>query len=273
VQIAYLSADNILRRLPSIINPEQRLTVDVQVYCHDIMANSISRLWQLCASFDPKRPCPIEVADIFGEAWRIIDQVDLLRQIYKHAPEPVGPKTTEFLQYAEGARDMRNTLDHIVQRVPNIARRTGASESLFGSISYVRCPSMILERAVPGQIIECELVKIVRGTIPGYKGEAESSFSTDKITSTISNLNIFAAGKLVPLDRLFDLHSEILIAFSEDIYRQISDELPILSAETGYSEMELGSPTPTMLSAGLKLSVPFGPLDAQPLSGDNRNDV
>lgn len=260
MKIAYLPPDDILRRLPSIMDPAQRLTVDVMVYCHDIMVASIENLWRSCASFDPGQAHPIQVAGIFSEAWRIVDQVDLLRQVYSAAPGPKGPKTSEFLEQAAKARTMRNMLDHIVQRIPNIARKTGTSEALFGVVSFIRCSAATLNTASVGQVIECEMVAVARGTVPSYKGSASTNFSTDKVTTPISNLMISAGEQSVPLDRLCELHTEMMLLDSEHFAAQIAARIPSLVAETGHSEAELTAATPTIVTAGVKLAFPFGPL-------------
>ncbi|QJU57402.1 hypothetical protein HL653_05995 [Sphingomonas sp. AP4-R1] len=196
-------------------------------------------------------------AMIFADAWSIVDQVDLVRHAMAAMPGPDSPATAAFLELATQARLMRTAMDHISQRIPAIANRSGASEALFGSLMFVRCDEDQFTTIEPGDDLECELVILARGTVPGFE-VAPPAVDEQAIDSAISNLWLGVAGSSVPLDLACAQFSQILKALSKNVRASIDAEVAEAVTKSGASEEELRAPAPVIVAAGAPFKVVFG---------------
>jgi hypothetical protein len=254
--IRQLPTDDILRRLPAIMETKQRLRIDVHVHCHDIMIHALGRLRALCMAVDPQNVSPSMAAMIFADAWSIVEQVDLVRHAMAAMPGTDTPSTTAFLEHAAQARLMRTAIDHISQRIPNIANRSGSSEALFGALTFVRCDEEQFETIEAGQDLECEMVVLARGTVPGF--EASSPTIDEKaIDSSISNLRLSAAGSSVPLDLACAELTQILKALSTNVRSSIDAEVAEAVAKSSALEHDLRAPAPVIVAASAPFKVMY----------------
>jgi hypothetical protein len=264
--IRQLPATDILRRLPAIMETKHRLRIDVHVHCHDIMVHALGHLRALCMAVDPDDVSPPMAAMIFADAWSIVDQVDLVRQAMAAMPGPEAQKSASFLEQAAQARLMRNAMDHLSQRIPTIANRSGASEALFGSLSFVRCDEEQLALTKPGQDVACELVVLARGAASGFEVAALPALAPQDIHRSISNLRLSAAGASLSLDVVCADFTEILTALSESVNASIHAEIAQLADESGLPENDLRAPAPVIVGVSRSFTTVFRPVrDAEEL--------
>ena len=256
MMIRQLPADDILRRLPAIMETKQRLRIDVHVHCHDIMIHALGRLRALCMAVDTQDVSPSMAAMIFADAWSIVEQVDLVRHAMAAMPGPETLATAAFLEHAAQARLMRTAMDHIRQRIPAIANRNGASEALFGSLTFVRCDEEQFETIEAGQDLECELVILARGTVPGFE-VSPPAVDEQATESSISNLRLGVAGASVPLDLACAQLTQILKALSTSVRASIDAEVAEVVTSGGASELELRAPAPVIVAASAPFKVAF----------------
>lgn len=257
--IRQLSDGDILRRLPAIMETKHRLRIDVLVHCHDIMVHALGHLRALCMVVDPDDVSPSMAAMIFADAWSIVDQVDLVRQAIAAIPSPQTQRSAAFLDHAAQARLMRNAMDHLSQRIPNIANRSGLSEALFGSISFVRCDDEQLALAGPGEDVECCLVILARGTVSGFEAAAAQAVGPQDIDRTVSNVRLNVAGASLPLDVACADLTAILTALSGSVSASIGAEIAQLAVVSGVPESDLRTPAPVIVGVSMKFTTAFRP--------------
>lgn len=231
------------------------------LFCHDLMAVALDRLRHLCEQLEPERFSVELIAAIFGDAWTIVDQVNTVRQIFRGAGDEVGPVTRAFLRDAEGARQMRNVMDHIVQNIPNRSKAKGAAESLFGALMFARCPADRLRLVAVGEMIEGEVIIVARGTVPGREGEASAQFRTHDVNKPISNLSLQAFGQSLDLDLACERLGDILRGRSEDLERDIRQQAMTIAEDLKVSIDKVLAPTPTVIVQGARLNFPYGSED------------
>lgn len=250
--IRQIPADDMLRRLPAIMEAKQRLRIDVHVHCHDIMVHALGRLRALCMAVDPEDVSPSMAAMIFADAWSIVDQVDQVRQVMGAMPGPESPATAGFLEIAAQARIMRNSMDQIGQRIPAIANRGGSSEALFGSLTFVRCDAEQFETVLPGDDLECEVVVLARGTGPGFEAVTSPALTAEEIDGAVSNLRLSAAGSSIPLNLTCAYLTEILKALSKTLRTSIEAEVAQLPEKNSVTERKLRAPAPLIVGASTR---------------------
>jgi hypothetical protein len=257
--IRQLPATDMLRRLPAIMETKHRLRIDVLVHCHDIMVHALGHLRALCMAVDPDEVSPPMAAMIFADAWSIVDQVDLVRQAMAAIPSLETQRSAAFLDHAAQARLMRNAMDHLSQRIPNIANRNGVSEALFGSLSFVRCDDEQLALALPGEEVECCLVILARGTASGFDAAAAQAAGPRDIDSTVSNVRLGVAGASLALDVACADLTAILTSLSDSVSASIDAEIAQLEAESGVSESDLRTPAPVIVGVSTRFMTAFRP--------------
>ena len=259
IKICSMAPDSILRRMPALVGPSIRLRADLQLHCHDVMVNALNRLRMMCMLVNSSKLAPGDLATMFADAWSIVDQVDLVRQVLKTIPGPNAPVTTAFLEEAEAARKMRNSMDHISQRIPNIAAKKGACGPMFGNLSFVKCKPEVLKIAEIGEKIQCEFINIARGTVPGLKIETSGTFSTYDVNEPISNIRLQTEGHSIRLDWMCVQLTDILYGLEEGFNESLKKSISEMVQETGLTAQQVGMPTPITMLNNIAIFIPYGP--------------
>lgn len=134
--------NSFLRRIPDIMQPEQKMRIDYLVYCCDVIYHSYHSIVNLALLVhDDLSLISREMqTNFFVPAWSIVDNIHAARQIIRSLapPEGVGPGVTrEFLEDSDIARKMRNEMDHLSGNIPKIYNKKGNKSPLFGAVCYV----------------------------------------------------------------------------------------------------------------------------------------
>ena len=137
-----LPAGAFIRALPFIVNGTERLRSDASVMCADIVGSAYIQLVELVlrtnAETSLKADPESDHVDVgmFQHAWSIIDQLYALRLLLRSLGL-AGPEIDAFLSATQSVHVLRNRMDHLDQRIPNIAASNAKSVGLFGSLSYL----------------------------------------------------------------------------------------------------------------------------------------
>jgi hypothetical protein len=115
--------------------------MDALVVCADILAAAYAQLielalrskWQESQS-DELRAHHIDIA-MFQHAWSMVDQIYSLRLLLRSLGF-TGEDVDAFMTATEPAYILRNRMDHLDTRIPNIAASKSQTRALFGSLSY-----------------------------------------------------------------------------------------------------------------------------------------
>ena len=131
--------ESVLRKLPTVLNEEQRLRLEALVYSTDIITVSFSTLRAIAAKYAEKfADAPDEDRmSMFLHAWSLIDQFHACRQIIKVLSQGnMGPNQTKFYNESEASHGLRNRMDHLSQNIPNLSRKKGLRFPVYGSLSW-----------------------------------------------------------------------------------------------------------------------------------------
>lgn len=247
-----LGSDDMLRRLPSVVDPLTRLRLDTHVYCHDVILVNLDRLIASCERVDTEVVDSLLVANLFSSAWSIIDQLDIARQVLQADSGERGPLTKELLQEARYGRTMRNHMDHISGRMPTLIAKKGVAEPLFGTLSFVRCSENELASRQSGKYYHYNVIVIAHGTIAGMHGSSGFDFDSTKIDAPISNIRLSSQGASVRLDSVCELYTSIINGLSESVTTSINGQLGNWMEQFGVTEAEALSATPTTITAEIE---------------------
>lgn len=130
-----------IRALPFAVDEAQRFRVDAMVMSADIVASAYTQMVELAfrskweeTQNEEQRSRHLDIA-MFQHAWSIVDQIYSLRQLFRTLALS-GDDVDAFMSATGCAHVLRNRMDHLDQRIPNIAASKTNSRSLFGSLSY-----------------------------------------------------------------------------------------------------------------------------------------
>jgi hypothetical protein len=128
-----------LRNLPGALDPEQRITLNAFVFACDVITYDFTTIRRITTEYGSKIGS-ISLLDrvaLFSHAWSIVDQIHIIRQLFKRIfSEGFGEKTSAFYNAHESATKLRNYMDHLNVNIKNIAEAKKHRPPIYGIISY-----------------------------------------------------------------------------------------------------------------------------------------
>ncbi len=134
-----LPTDSPFRRLPDFVDRADLFLIQTLVFASDVMTVALQRLDNTAALFDVASGDPIGRASILSDAWTIVDQVHVARQLLRiwFAQEP-DADIKAYIDKYEVAYALRNKMDHLSTNLPNLANAKNMPSPLLGSVSFFR---------------------------------------------------------------------------------------------------------------------------------------
>lgn len=231
-----ISQTSILRRLPQTFNAEQRLALDALVFSADTVAHSIASLQELAAAHGSaivQAPSRVRVA-MFQAAWSIVDHLHVARQLLKKLVSgEYGPELGAFDALGEIATLMRNCMDHLHQKIPNLARAKGVRAPVLGSLGYVLLEREDIEIADDGKrIVGAKSIIMTTGAmLPGQSMPGVNPAGRD-LTPPADLFQLSAGDQSLELSEAARRLSGVM-AFLE---AQCEEQIPKAAAEAAASD-------------------------------------
>lgn len=129
------------RKIPAVIDFEQKLRFSSFTYSSDIIRSSWCTMRDLAAQIGEKLDAMPAWArtTLLSSAWTIVDHLNNIRQLINNFysnDDDIGPISTQLIEGLESVRILRNKMDHLNQNIPNIAKQKGSASAVFGALSY-----------------------------------------------------------------------------------------------------------------------------------------
>ncbi len=137
---AIVSEKSYLRRLPIVLDETDRMRIDAIVFSCDVIEEAHHTLIQTAeeVGHDIEKLNKKNTMRAISRCWTIIDQLYAIRQtIQSMSKEQGDPLTQEFMRLSVNAKLLRNRMDHLAQNIKNISKKTGRTQPIFGTLSYV----------------------------------------------------------------------------------------------------------------------------------------
>ena len=252
-----LPDDHFFRRLPAIIKPDQSIRLQTIIYASDLMELALARLNELGVRFDINNATAFDKLALFSEAWAIVDQVHVVRQLLTAlTKDHPGPDTKGWLDNFEVATHLRNKMDHLNQNIGNLVKAGGGSSPLFGFVSFFRpIPERWADGLTKGEI-RGALITVSAGPLPG-EARASLMFDDINIRLPLGGLKLEAFGLVLQLENAVERLRPILIRIAEDLERQIEAQIGGMMEQTGKTREELLQPVGGG-TGGVMISVDMG---------------
>jgi hypothetical protein len=227
-----------IRALPFVVDETQRFRIDAMVMCAEIIASAYVQMIELALRSkweemqnDGMRSGHLDIA-MFQHAWSMVDQIYSLRQLLGSLAFN-GADVDAFMSATEMAYLLRNRMDHINQRIPNIAASKDGSRSLFGGLSY-----FLLGAAVGTP--EVDVFAVTQYADPVRPNEQVASIQIPgELRMPIGNFVLTAAGEELDLDAAILTLGPVMTQTNEGFEKSIRAQAAEKTAEHGLEQRTL----------------------------------
>jgi hypothetical protein len=233
-----LPGRSFIRALPFVVDETQRFRMDALVVCADILAAAYTQLielalrskWQESQS-DSLRAHHIDIA-MFQHAWSMVDQIYSLRLLLRSLGF-TGEDVDAFMTATAPAYILRNRMDHLDARIPNIVASKSQTRALFGSLSY-----FVLGAAVGSP--EVAVFLAVQQAEPVRPGEQVAAARIPAETRMpIGNFTLYADNQELDLDAAILTLGPVMTRTNEGFEKNIKVQVAEKATEHGIEESKL----------------------------------
>lgn len=242
-----ISADSVLRRIPFVADAQDRVAFETLVFATDLLFSAEVRLLAAAAVVvnatgdTISRPTR---ALILSDAWTMVDQIHVVRQLFRRWGEAFGVDALEWVDRTSAAHVMRNGMDHIGTNLKNIADRNSKAAPLFGGLSV-----QLTEPLGPNGAKRFRMLTLLSGRVGETTTAASASVDRDeKGESTTIYLEAFGES-LILTDATAELR-QILISIEEQVSATLAKWLLSVPPE------EAGAPV-ALEAASLDVAIRF----------------
>jgi hypothetical protein len=152
-------------------------------------------------------------AEIFLEAWSLVDIVNRLRVLIQHTPGlKRTPAIVSFLKQTEEVLGLRNFIQHLDTGAPEVAK-TGFP--IWGSLSWVWGTVEEVERG------EFAIMLLIPGRLARSEGHPMVNPVGKKISPPVDMITLTAAGETVNLSRIRDALCQFRGRFDKAVKRAL----------------------------------------------------
>lgn len=232
-----LPADSFIRALPFVVDEIQRFRIDALVVCADILSAAYAQLIELAlrSQLDEAqgedRAHHLDIA-MFQHAWSMVDQIYSVRLLLRSL-QFTGEDVDAFMATTEVAYVLRNRMDHLDARIPNIAASKSPNRSLFGSISYF----------VLGAVVGSPEVDVYLAVQQAEPVRPEEQIMAARMPAEmrmpIGNFSLHAAGEELDLDNVILTLGPVMVRTNEGFDKSIRAQAAEKAAEHGIEESKI----------------------------------
>lgn len=261
-----VSENSFLRRLPNILEAEQRMRLDALVFSADMLQHAWITLVQVATSLGSGREGAIrrERALLFAAAWSIVDHLNAARQLLQSLPHEgeEGPRWKALMQALEPARKLRNQMDHLTQKIGNLAKQKGRRSAIFGTLSYFLAGDMALANG--------HAILIQSGLVHGQETWNVVNPAGRTIAPPADLFTLSAFGENFELGPPIAALADWLATTSKSIESQAGNAVKALAAQTGHSTEQLLAHSGAGYFLALAINFDAGEVNRSP-DGPSRN--
>lgn len=245
---ADIGDDAFIRSLPLSIMERERFAIDAIVLCSDIICAAYCQIIHRAADeivrtdTDSGEPKGFVDVTFTQHAWSIVDQCYAIRNLVQ-ALGVQGKHVDAFFSATEVVPEFRNRMDHLHQRIPNIANAKPGERNLFGSVSYIA-------KVKPYTGKGDKFFLVVHHPEPFRPNEeAGRTHFPDEIYFPIGNVTLSALGKNFLIDKVILGVRQFMVEFNREYESLMHRTLEEFAAEKGVSVEKLKE----HLGGGLRL--------------------
>ncbi|WP_063994302.1 hypothetical protein [Bradyrhizobium sp.] len=162
-----LPPDSFLKQVPHALESRARLILEAAGWAIDSILIAFSDLESVALATPIDQPSTELEHRLFVHCWSIVDQCHMLRSVLQRLPV-VHPEIAHFVQQTEGYTFVRNSMDHLAEKLDNLVRAKVTKPPIFGVASWIRVDP---ENIVGGKVVGFTSWNVSSGTVlatPGW---------------------------------------------------------------------------------------------------------
>ncbi len=176
---------------------------------------------------------------MFSDAWTIVDQVHVSRQVLLHLTgQNCKSDTQAFIDDFVTAQTMRNKMDHLNQNLPNRAKANGRTNALFGLLTFFKPYADRWEQGVKAGEVRGDLLVISAGSMP-QEMVGSVAFDGLDIHLPICSFKLEAFDQSLLVERAVIQLRALLRRLSDDSESKFRAKVDTIVATTGLAHDEL----------------------------------
>jgi hypothetical protein len=227
------------------------------------MEIALGRLYTVGLGFDANNDA--QRFAIFSDAWTIVDQVHVVRQVLLTLTGDDRKSDTQaFIDDFAAAHTMRNKMDHLNQNLPNRAKATGRTNALFGMLTFFRPYADHWEEGLRDGEVRGDLFFVSAGSTPRDM-VGSVVFQDLDIHLPICSFKLEAFDLSLFIERAVLQLRSLLKRMSDDIKSKVEAKVDELAATAGTTREELMRPASGhfvfQMDFGLHVEQPDAPFD------------
>lgn len=206
--------------------------------CADILAAAYGQIVQLAFTScfikmeSEARLSHFNNVAMFQHAWSMVDQIYSLRLLLTSLAF-TGEDVDAFMEATKAAYVLRNRMDHLDARIPNIAASKGQFRSLFGSLSY-----FVQGAAIGSPEVDAYLVS--QQAEPARPNEVLGLLNLPAdLRMPIGNFVLSAAGEMLDLDATILTLGPVMTHTNNGFEKNIRAQVAEKAIEHGVEESAL----------------------------------
>jgi hypothetical protein len=164
-----ITENSFFNKIPQAIDLEQRLILEGVGWAIQMLSLSYDKLKAAASRVDvASNTYPTSQAtEMFACCWSIIDQCHMLRKLLERMNPITGGLAATFIEKSEAATLIRNAMDHLHQKIQNIANKKDPMPPLFGALSFAVIGNEDMSDSGTGPVVitGCKLVVLTAGAL------------------------------------------------------------------------------------------------------------
>jgi hypothetical protein len=133
-----ISENSFFKKLPEGMNLEQRLILEGIGWAIQMLSLSYDKLKAAASQVDVTSDTypTSQATEMFACCWSIVDQCHMLRNLLERMNPATDGLIATFIEKFEAATLIRNAMDHLHQKISNIAKKKDPMPPLFGALCF-----------------------------------------------------------------------------------------------------------------------------------------
>jgi hypothetical protein len=141
-------------QIPHALEPRARLILEASGWAIDSILISLADLAAVASAMPLTEPSIELEHRLFVHCWSIVDQCHMLRSVLQRLPPTAHKDIDMFVEKTEKFTLLRNSMDHLSEKLDNLVKAKVAMPPIFGAVSWIRVDAEnILDDRITGYTV------------------------------------------------------------------------------------------------------------------------
>jgi len=217
-----LLPDSFLRTVPHALEASSRLILDATGWVINSILISFADLEKVAQEMPIDQPSAELEHRLFVHCWSIVDQCHMLRSLLQRLPSTREQEIEEFISKTAAYTLIRNSMDHLPEKLSNLIKSEQQRAPLFGALVWVRVEPKDI---VDGELVTYAACSVSSGAILGKPTSWMVNSAFENVTGPVSNFHFQTLDRSVDLTGLMADIESLLQHFENVVKPRIESNI------------------------------------------------